>query len=366
MNKNEIIHILALQKAKGIGSINAKKLIKFCGSAEAVFKEKQQNLLKIEGIGLFKLKGLKEKALLEKAEKEYNFAVKNKITITTFLDSTYPVNFKNAVDSPIVFFQKGKINFNTKRIVSIVGTRNMTNYGKAFLEKLIDDIKEFNPLIISGLAFGVDIYAHQLAIKNNLQTVAVLAHGLNQIYPAKHHVEATKMLEKGGLLTEFWSTSNPDCENFIKRNRIVAGLSQATVVIESAVKGGSLITADIANSYNRDVFALPGRVTDLFSAGCNNLIKTNKAAMLTSAKDLAYILNWDIPKKQQVIQKQLFVELDTTEEKIYHYLLNEGKQSLDIIALHCNLPIYQISSILLNLELKGVIKPLHGKLFEAI
>jgi DNA processing protein len=216
------------------------------------------------------------------------------------------------------------------------------------------------------LAYGVDVLAHQLAIKNNLQTVAILAHGLNQIYPKTHHKEATKMLENGGLITEFWSTSNPDRENFVKRNRIVAGLSQATIIIESAMRGGSLITADIANSYNRDVFAVPGRVSDLYSTGCNNLIKTNKASMLTTAKDLVYLLNWDIKEKLKVIQKQLFIELDPTEEKIYNYLLNEGKQTLDMIALHCNYPIYKISSILLNLELKGVVKPLHGKLFEAV
>ncbi len=366
MNDEEIIYLLALQKAKGIGSINAKKLIKHCGSAKAVFNEKQQNLLKIDGIGAFKLKGLKEKSLLKSAEKEYFFTQKNNIQIISFLNDDYPLLLQNAIDSPIIYFQKGNINFKNKKIISIVGTRNMTNYGKSFLEKLFDEIKEFNPLIVSGLAYGVDVYAHRLAIKNQLQTVAVLAHGLNRIYPNSHHKEATQMLENGGLITEFWSTSKPDRENFIKRNRIVAGLSQATIVIESAVKGGSLITADIANSYNRDVFAVPGRVTDLYSAGCNNLIKTNKAAMFTSAKDLIYILNWDIKQEQKVIQKQLFIELDPTEEKIYNYLLNEGKQSLDMIALHCNLPIFKISSILLNLELKGVVKPLHGKLFEAI
>ncbi len=366
MNAEETIYLLALQKAKGIGSINAKKLIKSCGSAKAVFTEKQQNLLKIDGIGAFKLKGLKDKTLLKKAEKEYEFTKKNNIQIISFLNDDYPLHLKNAMDSPIVYFQKGTVNFNLKNILSIVGTRNMTNYGKSFLEKLFDEIKEYNPIIISGLAYGVDIYAHQLAIKNNLQTVAVLAHGLNQVYPSKHHVEATKMLKNGGLITEFWSTSKPDRENFIKRNRIVAGLSQATVVIESAIKGGSLITADIANSYNRDVFAVPGRVTDLYSSGCNNLIKTNKAAMLTSGKDLVYILNWDVKETPKVIQKQLFIELDETEEKIYNYLLNEGKQSLDMIALHCNFPVFKISSILLNLELKGVVKPLHGKLFEAI
>ncbi len=366
MKNKDILYFLALQKAKGIGSINAKKLIKKCGSAKAVFTEKTQNLLKIEGIGLHKLKGLKEKNLFKLAEKEIDFIQKNNIKALTFLEDDFPYHLKNAIDSPILFFKKGKINLENKRIISIVGTRNMTNYGKSFLEKLIDEIRIYNPVIISGLAYGVDIFAHQLAIKNKLQTIAVLAHGLNQIYPKKHHKEATKMLEKGGLVTEFWSTSNPDRENFIKRNRIVAGISQATIVIESAIKGGSLITADIANSYNRDVFALPGRTSDLFSAGCNNLIKTNKAAMLTSAKDLAYLLNWKTKTIQKPIQKQLFVELDSTEKIIYNYLLKEGKQSLDVIALHCNLPIYKISSVLLNLELKGIVRPLHGKIFEAI
>ena len=366
MINEDLLYFLALQKVKGMGSINAKKLIKKCGSAKAVFAEKKQNLLKIEGIGLYKLKGLKEKNIFKIAEKEIDFIQKNNIKAITFLDEKFPCHLKNAIDSPIAIFKKGKINLENQRIISIVGTRNMTNYGKVFLEKLIEEIKKYNPIIISGLAYGVDIFAHKLAIKNNLQTVAVLAHGLNQIYPKKHHKEATKMLENGGLLTEFWSISNPDRENFIKRNRIVAGISQATIVIESAIKGGSLITADIANSYNRDVFALPGRTTDLFSAGCNNLIKTNKASMITSGKDLAYLLNWELKKATKTIQKQLFIELNSTEKTIYNYLLKEGKQSLDIIALHCNLPIYKISSILLNLELKGVVRPLHGKIFEAV
>ncbi len=366
MNDEEKIYFLALQKTKGIGDLNAKKLIKHCGSAKAVFTEKKQNLLKIDGIGAFKLKGLQEKSLVAKAEKELNFIQKNNIKLTTFIDGDYPENLKHCEDSPILFFSKGKINFKQRHILSIVGTRNMTNYGRSVLEKLIDEIKKYNPLIISGLAYGVDVFAHQLAIKNNLQTVAVLAHGLDTMYPKNHHKEATKMQENGGLLTDFWSGSKPERENFIKRNRVVAGLSQATIVIESAVKGGSLITADIANSYNRDVFALPGRVTDLYSKGCNDLIKTNKAAILTSAKDLAYLLNWETDFKEKVIQKQLFVELDEVEQIIYNYLLKEGKQTLDIIALHCNLPIYKISSILLNLELKAIIKPLHGKLFEVV
>jgi len=366
MKTQDLLYLLALQKTEGIGDINAKKLIKHCGSAEGVFKEKSANLLKIEGVGTHKLKGLKnKKLLLAKAEVELAFIQKNNIQVFGFMDSDYPERLKHAIDNPLVLFQKGKIEFKQQRIISIVGTRNITNYGRTFLKKFIKDIAQYNPLIVSGLAYGVDVLAHQLAIENNLQTVGVLAHGLDRIYPSRHQNEANKMQENGGLLTDFWSGTNPDRNNFVKRNRIVAGLSQATIVIESAEKGGSLITADLANSYNRDVFALPGRTTDLYSKGCNNLIKINKASLLQSAKDLAYLLNWE-EVKVKPIQKQLFVELDDNETIIYNYLLKEGKQTLDIIALHNNLPIFKVSSLLLNLELKGVVRPLHGKLFEAI
>jgi len=228
-------------------------------------------------------------------------------------------------------------------------------------------VKKFNPIIVSGLAYGIDIFAHQQALKNNLQTIAVLAHGLDNIYPKKHKKEAIQMQEKGGLVTEFWSNTNPDRENFVKRNRIVAGLSEATIVIESASKGGSLITADIANSYNRDVFAVPGRTSDTYSKGCNQLIKSNKAAMITSIKDLEYILNWKTNENSaKVIQKELFVDLNEQEKSIYEYLLKGGKQNLDNIALDCKYTIYETATTLLNLELKGVAKPLPGKMFEAI
>lgn len=365
MKNQELLYLLALQKAEGIGDINAKKLIKYCGSAKAVFKEKPNNLLKIDGIGTYKLKGLKNKTLLQKAEKEITFITNNNIEAYSFLDTEYPERLRHSVDSPIIIFQKGAINFKHERVISIVGTRNITNYGRTFLKSLLSEIAKYNPIIVSGLAYGVDILVHQLAIEYNLQTVAVLAHGLDRVYPTKHHKEASKMQENGGLLTDFWSGTNPDRNNFVKRNRIVAGISKATIIIESADKGGSLITADMANSYNRDVFAVPGRITDLYSKGCNNLIKTNKAALLQSGKDLAYLLNWE-QTKPKVIQKQLFVDLDTNETLLYNYLLKEGKQTLDIIALHNNLPIYKVSSLLLNLELKSVVRPLHGKLFEAI
>jgi len=208
--------------------------------------------------------------------------------------------------------------------------------------------------------------AHQLAMDYNLQTIGVVAHGLNQIYPKTHKKYVAAMEQNGGFITEFWSTSNPDKENFVRRNRIVAGMTEATIVIESADRGGSLITANLANDYNRDVFAVPGRVTDKYSQGCNDLIKTQKANVLTSAADLIYILNWNIENKGKTVQKQLFVELEADEQKVYDFLLKNGKELLDMIALQCDLPIYKISGLLLNMELKGVIRPLPGKLFEAI
>ena len=366
MKNTQILYHLALQSVDGIGAISAKKLISHCGSAQAVFKEKANNLNKITGIGSKIIKSLKNTKLMHNAEAELDFINKNNIKATSFLDDDYPEKLKHCIDGPILLFQKGNINLREKRIISIVGTRKITNYGKSFLKEFINEVKKYDPIIISGLAYGIDIYAHQLAMENNLQTIAVLAHGLDNIYPKMHKKEATKMLENGGLFSEFWSNTNPDRENFVKRNRIVAGLSEATIVIESADKGGSLITADIASSYNRDVFAVPGRVTDIYSKGCNQLIKSNKAAMITSVKDLEYILNWKTEKKPKVIQKQLFIDLNEQEQNIYDYLIREGKQNLDVIALDCKYPIYKTATVLLNLELKGVTKPLPGKMFEAV
>jgi DNA processing protein len=252
-------------------------------------------------------------------------------------------------------------------MISIVGTRQITSYGTEFCKKLLEDLAIFNPIIVSGFAYGVDIVSHQSAMENKLQTIGVLAHGLNQIYPKTHKKYVAKMEENGGFLTEFWSNSNPEKENFVKRNRIVAGMSEATIVIESADKGGSLITANMANDYNRDVFAVPGRTSDKYSQGCNDLIKTQRAQLMTSAADLVYCLNWTLEVNEtKSIQKQLFVTLNFEEQKIYDYLQKNGKQSLDIIALECDFPIFKISSILLTMELKGIVRPLPGKLFEAI
>lgn len=366
MSDQDLFYLLALLKVDGVGDIMAKKLLTHCGNAEAIFKTKTNQIAAIDGVGSILLKNLKDKSVFEKANKELEFIRSNDIKVSFFQDKNYPERLKHCIDAPVLIFSAGNINLKNKKIISIVGTRQITSYGTEFCRKLIEDLAPLDPVIVSGFAYGVDIVAHQLAIDYNLQTIGVLAHGLNQIYPKSHKKYVAKMEENGGFITEFWSSSNPDKENFVRRNRIVAGMTEATIVIESADRGGSLITANLANDYNRDVFAVPGRVTDKYSQGCNNLIKIQKANVLTSAADLIYILNWDIENKAKPVQKQLFVELEPDEQKIYDYLLKNGKELLDIIALQCDFPIYKISGLLLNMELKGVIRPLPGKLFEAI
>jgi DNA processing protein len=366
MSEENLFHLMALLRVEGVGDIMAKKLLTHFGSAEAVLNAKSTQLAAIDGVGSVLLKNLKDKSVYEKATQELRFIQDNNIDVHCFQDESYPDRLKHCIDGPVLLFSSGNINLKNRKIISIVGTRQITSYGTEFCRKLIEDLAPLDPIIVSGFAYGVDIVAHQLAMDYNLQTIGVVAHGLNQIYPKTHKKYVAKVEQNGGFMTEFWSTSNPDKENFVRRNRIVAGMTEATIVIESADRGGSLITANMANDYNRDVFAVPGRITDKYSQGCNNLIKTQKANVLTSAADLIYILNWDIEKEAKPVQKQLFVTLDDDEQKVYDYLLKTGKELMDIIALHCDFPIYRISGLLLNMELKGVIRPLPGKLFEAI
>lgn len=369
MNDTELLHLLALQKIEGVGDIIAKKLINHCGSAEKIFKTKASILSSIDGIGQVLIKKLKDKSVFNLAEAELKFIQENNVDCLFYQDENYPDRLKHCIDGPVLLFGSGNINLNNRKIISIVGTREITSYGTEFCKKLIEDLAPLNPIIISGFAYGVDIVAHKAALEHNLQTIGVVAHGLNQVYPKVHKKYVAKIEEHGGFLTEFWSTSNPEKENFVKRNRIVAGMSEATIVIESAEKGGSLITANLANDYNRDVFAVPGRISDKYSQGCNTLIKTQRANMLTSAADLMYMLNWELETPNhnlKAVQKQLFITLDDDEQKIYDYLLEHGKVELDILALDCEFPVFKMSSMLMNMELKGLIRPLPGKQFEAI
>lgn len=363
----ELFNTLALLRVEGVGDIMAKKLISHCGSAEEVFKAKKSRLTAIDGVGETAWRNLQEASVFREAEAEMQFIEKENIKVSCFTDADYPEKLKHCIDGPVVLFSSGNINLAGRKIISIVGTRQITSYGSDFCKKLVEDLAPLNPVIVSGFAYGVDIVAHQAALDNGLQTIGVLAHGLNQIYPKAHKKYMNAVEQNGGFMTEFWSKSNPDRENFLKRNRIIAGMAEATIVIESADKGGSLATANLANDYNRDVFAVPGRVSDKYSQGCNNLIKSQRANLLTGAADLIYMLNWELEeKKQKPVQKQLFVSLEGDEQLVYDYLQKNGKQLMDVIAIECGLPVFKISSLLLNMELKGVVRPLPGKLFEAI
>lgn len=369
MKEEEIRAVLRLQSTKSVGDILAKKLIATMGSAEAIFSEKKHLLQKIHGVGNTMIQNLLDENNLRIVEKELAYIHKNQIKYTYFLDDDYPKNLLHCVDAPILLFQDGNIDFTNQKMISIVGTRNMTRYGREFCEQLIEELTPYNPIIVSGFAYGVDICAHKAAMNNDLQTIAVLAHGLEQIYPKVHKRYIHQVNENGGFLTEFFHDETPLRENFLKRNRIVAGMSKATIIIESAEKGGSLVTADIANSYNRDVFAVPGKVSDRMSLGCNDLIRNHKAHLLQSSEDIIRMLNWDtstgsVPFVSQSKQKQLFVDLTQDEQKVYDYLNENEQELLDLIAIETNIPVYQLATILLHMELKGVVKPLPGKVFE--
>ncbi|VAV86110.1 Rossmann fold nucleotide-binding protein Smf possibly involved in DNA uptake, partial [hydrothermal vent metagenome] len=307
MTENSLLFALALQNVSKIGDITAKKLIHHCGSAEAVLKEKKNNLLKIDGIGSIVISDLFNKHHLLEAEQELHFIKANNIVCHYFMDDSYPERLRHCIDGPIVLFQSGNITLKEQHIISIVGTRKITTHGIAQCEKLVEELSPYNPIIVSGFAYGTDITAQKAALKNNLQTIGCLAHGLNQIYPKVHKKYMVDIERHGGFFTDFWSTDEFDRNNFLKRNRIIAGLSEATIIIESAEKGGSLVTADIANSYNREVFAVPGRSTDSQSVGCNNLIKVQRAHLLSNPADVPYILNWNLENEKKPIQKKLFV-----------------------------------------------------------
>jgi DNA processing protein len=367
MNDDVFINRIALTLIDGVGDVLTRQLISYCGSVEAIFKEKRRLLEKIPEIGPKTAASIASFRNFERAEKEYVFTKKHGIELLFYLDSAYPTRLKNCPDAPVLLYYKGNAQVNNSRMVGVVGTRNATEYGKNFTGKLIEELGLMGAVIVSGLAYGIDIVAHKSCVNSGLPTIGVLAHGLDRIYPKVHSQTARKMVEKGGLITEHISGADPDRENFPKRNRIIAGLCDAIVVVEAAKKGGALITADIANSYNRDVFALPGRISDTQSEGCNMLIKSNRAALIQSAADIRYIMGWDEEKVQKIpLQKQLFVELNDEEKKIVDILTNSGKTAIDFIASETAMPPSKVSSLLLNLEFSGVVRCLPGKMFELL
>lgn len=362
--KDELLHRIALTLIPGVGDKIAKTLIAHCGSALAVFGEKRAVLEKIPGIGSNASKNITTQNVLTRAEAELSFIESKDIQPLFYLDEEYPRRLKMCEDGPLMLYYRGNANLNKQQVIAIVGTRNATDYGRSFCENFIEELKPYNPLIISGLAYGIDIHSHRKALQNGLPTVAVLAHGHDRIYPAAHKSTAHDMLQNGGLLTDYLSETNPDRENFPKRNRIVAGISDAVVVVEAAKKGGALITAEIANSYNRDVFAVPGNLGHPFSEGCNLLIKQNKAALITGASDLKYILGWEEQQKVEAhSQTQLFIDLDGVEKEVWSLLSTEGKMQLDTLCIKLKLPVSKVLQHLMALELKGLVKALPGKVY---
>ena len=366
MSEDSLIFKIGISLIPGVGSITAKKLIENIGSLEGVFREKEKNLQKITGIGSLLAKNIANQNVLERAESEVRFLKKNRVRTYFYLDPDYPDRLKQCPDAPVIFYFLGNIDPDQSKILSIVGTRSATQRGKELCQQLIDDLAErnHNPLIVSGLAYGIDICAHKSALKRGLNTVAVLGHGLSTIYPSMHKSVARDITKQGGLLTDFLSDDKPERNNFVKRNRIIAGLSDATIVVESGLTGGALITADMASSYNRDVFAFPGRMSDPYSAGCNRFIKTNKAALIEGVQDLEYIMGWEPELKHKYpVQKELFRELSPEEVSVMTLLKKHNQLTIDQICTRSEMPVSKISPILLDLEFSGLVRSLPGKVY---
>jgi len=362
----ERINQIALGLLYGIGPRRAKILVSHIGSLEGVFKEKTTSLGKIPGIGTIIAQNLKRQDSLNRAERELKFIEQNQIKAHFYTDQSYPKHLSYCEDSPIVLYSKGKANFNSRKNIAVVGTRKASEYGKQLVKDLLFDLKDFNVQIISGLAYGIDVTAHQAALEFKIPTIGVLAHGLDVLYPVAHQSIAKKMQEQGGLITEFLSETIPDKENFPKRNRIVAGMSEATIVVESAQKGGSLITAGLANDYNRDVFAYPGNVGRHSSIGCNQLIQKDRAHLITCAQDLIDILGWEKEISTSPVQAHVFNNLSQHEVKIVSVLKEKGSTPIDLLSHLSQTKVSDLLVQLFNLEMKGVIRALPGKCYEFI
>lgn len=362
------IYQIGLTMINGVGDILARHLLESVGDAEAVFTEKKQLLEKVPGIGSAHVSEIKRADVLLRAEKELSFARKNGISLYFLTDTNYPERLRECPDAPVLFYFKGNADLNAPRIISVVGTRRASAYGQELTENLLRELSARFPdlLVVSGLAYGIDICAHRNALRDQLPTVGVLAHGLDRIYPPAHRATAVEMLDRGGLLTDFPSGTNPDRQNFVRRNRIVAGLADTTIVIESAEKGGSLITADIAFSYGRDVYTFPGRVTDLNSKGCNQLIRQNKAGLITCADDLIMAMRWDIEQRTEALplQTQLLFPENAEGDRIIAFLSQHKEAHINELSLALNLPVHQLSSLLFELELDGRVKSMPGSIYK--
>lgn len=362
---SELHYQIALTLVPYIGNVHAKILVDHFGTAEAIFRARKSVLEKIEGIGSVRAKHIKTFENFNRAMEEAEFIGKYKIQPLFLTDAKFPKRLLHCYDCPTLLYFKGHADLNHPKMIALVGTRSHSEYGKQITENLICDLSTQDVLVVSGLAFGIDAVAHRAALKYNLATVGVLAHGLNKLYPSDHASLAREMIKQGGLLSEFRSDTKPDKHHFPIRNRIVAGMCDATIVIETGIRGGSMITAELANGYNRDVFAFPGKTTDARSSGCNDLIKNNKAILLTDADQLIATLGWQTKKQSGIAkQKALFVTLNETEKKIVSLLQQNNSMYIDELNLSVNVHNSALASALLNLELQGVITSLPGKIIS--
>ena len=369
MTDQETLYLMALTQVPSLSLTNLHLLIEELGSASAIY-ENRKDLKKL--LPSASRKTLDEMGDFEhhlpRAEEELKFCQKGKVKCVGIHDDAYPQRLKDCPDAPVMLYYRGTADLNAQHIVSMVGTRQITSYGKDLCRAFVRDLKLLCPdaLIVSGLAYGVDVNCHRAALEEGLETVGILAHGLDQIYPRLHRETAKQMVAKGGLLTEYMSGTAIDKRNFVQRNRIVAGLADAVIVVESAEKGGSLITADIAQSYNRQVWAFPGRIHDKYSAGCNKLIFTNTASLLTNAEDFCIAMGWsdDIQHKKQLsegVQQELFADNFTADEQhVLQALTTEDSKQINVLAVETNIPVGQLSSLLFSLEMKGAVQMLVG------
>ncbi len=367
MQNDELLYNIALTKIDKVGAVTAKTLISYCGSAKEIFKEHKSRLMKIPQVGSAIANATKDKVVFEKAEKEIEFILKNEVNVLFYLDDNYPYRLKNYTDSPVILYYQGNANLNKEKVIAVVGTRRITEYGKDLVSHLIKGIVDQDILVVSGLAYGVDSLAHKLCVHEQIHTVGVLGHGLDRIYPLENKKLSLQMLKCGGLLTEFGIDTKPDRENFPMRNRIVAGMSDAVVVVETKRDGGSMITAEIANNYNKDVFAFPGRINDNLSSGCNYLIKNHKAQLIESPEDLILNMRWDVSNtRNKQIQQKMFIDLTDEEQSIVKILQNGNDAHVDIFYQNLELSPSKLASVLLHLEFNGVIKALPGKKYSLI
>lgn len=360
------LSLLALHFIPGLGDYLIRQLISYCGSAERIFTLPKGKLLRVPGIGEVTAESIRKGEPFRKAEQEIRLAEKNAVDLVFFIDKHYPSRLKQINDAPTLLYVNGKVNFENPKNVGIVGTRKATEYGKRCVDELVEGLVPHDACIISGLAYGIDIHAHRQALRHKLATIGVMGSGIDVIYPSAHRETVKKMYDNGGLVTEHPFGTKPDAHNFPARNRIVAGLCDAIIIVEAASKGGALITADIANSYNKDVFAYPGNIGQTSSEGCNHLIKTNKAFLITSVKDLEYLMNWNAATPPPLKVSPLDLSAFTEDEKPVMLTLAENKNQLmiDELSWKTGLSIGELATILLNLELKGAITSLPGKIYK--